>query len=279
MDFDFPALMVLAVFFTGTVWLLDVFLWLPKRKQRAQALASKDNNLLGGKLEEEQDKLLKEPIIVEYSRSLFPVIFIVLVLRSFMVEPFRIPSGSMMPTLLVGDFILVNKYAYGVRLPVIDTKIIDVGEPKRGDVVVFRYPKDPSTDYIKRVIGVPGDQVQYRNKQVYINGELKPQVVESVYEGIGSGVSMSGAELIMEDLDGVKHELLVDKAKPTINYEFIVPKDKYFVMGDNRDNSNDSRYWGMVPQDNLVGKAFFIWMNWDGSGDGVSFDRIGTPIK
>ena len=271
--------MVLAVFFTGAVWLLDVLLWMPKRKLRAQELASKDKNLLGSKLEEEQDKLLKEPIFVEYSRSLFPVIFIVLVLRSFMVEPFRIPSGSMMPTLLVGDFILVNKYAYGIRLPVINTKIIDAGEPKRGDVTVFRFPKDPSIDYIKRVIGIPGDKIQYKSKQLFIIGEPIPQVSQSIYEGVGSGVSMSGAELKLEELDNVKHQVLIDRSKPSINYEFIVPKDKYFVMGDNRDNSNDSRYWGMVPQENLVGKAFFIWMNWDSSGNGVSIDRIGTSIK
>jgi len=279
MHFDFPALMVLAVFITGTIWLLDVFLWLPKRKQRAQGLASKDKNLLGSKLEEEQEKILKESIIVEYSRSLFPVIFIVLILRSFLVEPFRIPSGSMMPTLLVGDFILVNKYAYGIRLPVLDTKIINTGDPKRGDVVVFRYPKDPSTDYIKRVIGIPGDKVQYKNKQVIINGEPKSQITEAIYEGVGSGVSMSGTELKSEDLDGAKHQLLVDSSKPSISYEFIVPDKKYFVMGDNRDNSNDSRYWGMVPQENLVGKAFFIWMNWDSAGDGVALDRIGTSIN
>jgi len=278
MHFDFPAIMVLAVLFTGSVWLLDVFLWLPKRKLRAQALASKDKSLLGSKLEEEQDKLLKEPLIVEYSRSLFPVIFIVLVLRSFMVEPFRIPSGSMMPTLLVGDFILVNKYAYGIKLPVIHTKIFDVGEPKRGDVMVFRFPKDPSIDYIKRVIGIPGDKIQYKNKQILLNGEPIPLVTQSIYEGVGSGVTMSGAELKVEELNDAKHQVLIDRGKPSINYEFIVPKDKYFVMGDNRDNSNDSRYWGMVPQENLVGKAFFVWMNWDGSGDGVSFDRIGTSI-
>jgi len=279
MHFDFPAIMVLAVFFTGTVWLLDVVLWMPKRKLRAQELASKDKNLLGNKLEEEQDRLLKEPIIVEYSRSLFPVIFIVLVLRSFMVEPFRIPSGSMMPTLLVGDFILVNKYAYGIRLPVINTKIIDAGEPKRGDVMVFRFPRDPSIDYIKRVIGIPGDKIQYKSKQLFINGEPIPQVSQSIYEGVGSGVSISEAELKLEEFDDVKHQVLIDRGKPSINYEFIVPEDKYFVMGDNRDNSNDSRYWGMVPQENLVGKAFFIWMNWDSSGDGISLDRIGTSIE
>ena len=282
MHLDFPAIMVLAVFITGGIWLVDSLLWLPKRKQRAQILASKDKNMLGTKLEEEQEKVLKEPILVEYSRSLFPVIFIVLILRSFMVEPFRIPSGSMMPTLLVGDFILVNKYAYGIRLPVLNTKIIEVGAPKRGDVAVFRYPKDPSTDYIKRVIGLPGDNIKYIDKQVYINGELMNQVENSVYDGTGAGVSMSGALVKSENLGEVEHKVLINRSRPIVNEEFVVPPDHYFVMGDNRDNSNDSRYWGTVPQDNLVGRAFLIWMNWDSAKptfSKIAWDRVGSTIK
>jgi signal peptidase I len=264
MNFDFPAIMVTAVFFTGTVWALDAWLWAPKR--RAQAATS-------------EASMLKEPLLVEYSRSLFPVILIVLLLRSFLVEPFRIPSGSMMPTLLVGDFILVNKFAYGLRLPVLDTKFVGVGEPKRGDVVVFRYPKDPSIDYIKRVIGLPGDRIAYYDKKLFINGEPMEQSALDTYVGVGSGVSMSGAKVHNEHLGDVQHDILIDPARGTVEGEFRVPEGHYFMMGDNRDNSNDSRYWGFVPEENLVGKAFMIWMNWDGQGSGVTWARIGNSIE
>jgi signal peptidase I len=279
MHFDFAALMVLATLFTGVVWALDAWLWAPKRRENAERLSDTLSHLSDKKLAEAQEKATKEPILVEYSRSLFPVILIVLLLRSFLVEPFRIPSGSMMPTLLVGDFILVNKFSYGVRLPVINTKIIDIGEPKRGDVAVFRYPKDPSTDYIKRVIGLPGDRIRYINKQLYINGEAIDVENKETYQGVGSGIGMSGAQLKIENLMGVKHRILIDRHRPIRNDEFIVPADNYFVMGDNRDNSNDSRFWGTVPQANLVGKAFLIWMNWDSANSGVSWDRIGSAIE
>jgi len=279
MHFDFAALMVLATIFTGVIWALDARVWAPKRRQKAQELGDSLSHLSDKKLAEAQEKISREPILVEYSRSLFPVILIVLLLRSFLVEPFRIPSGSMMPTLLVGDFILVNKFAYGIRLPVINTKIIDISEPHRGDVMVFRYPKDPSTDYIKRVIGLPGDRISYYNKQLYINGNAIELDKKDVYEGVGSGIGMSGARLVIEDLSGVKHKILIDNHRPTINDEFIVPAGNYFVMGDNRDNSNDSRFWGTVPEQNLVGKAFLIWMNWDSANSGISWERIGSSIK
>jgi signal peptidase I len=184
----------------------------------------------------------------------------------------------MMPTLLVGDFILVNKFSYGIRLPVLNTKVIEIGEPKRGDVVVFRYPKDPTVDYIKRVVGLPGDRVGYFNKVIYINGEAIGQVPAGVYVGKGSGISMSGASKRREQLDGVQHDILVMQRTPGLEGEFVVPDGEYFVMGDNRDNSNDSRFWGAVPEANLVGKAFRIWMNWDGANGGVDFNRIGTKI-
>jgi signal peptidase I len=279
MHFDFAALMVLATLFTGVVWALDAWLWAPKRREKAEQLSDTLSHLSDKKLAEAQEKATKEPILVEYSRSLFPVILIVLLLRSFLVEPFRIPSGSMMPTLLVGDFILVNKFSYGVRLPVINTKFIDIGEPKRGDVAVFRYPKDPSTDYIKRVIGLPGDRIRYNNKQLIINGEAIDIENKKTYEGVGSGIAMSGAQLKIENLQGVNHKILIDRHRPTINDEFVVPAGHYFVMGDNRDNSNDSRFWGTVPEENLVGKAFLIWMNWDSANGGVSWGRIGSKIK
>lgn len=277
MHLDFPAIMVIAVFFTGIVWALDVWLWAPKRKAAAEALD--DAEAEQEKLEEAREKLLKEPVLVEYSRSLFPVILIVLLLRSFLVEPFRIPSGSMMPTLLVGDFILVNKFSYGLRLPVLDTKFLDVGEPQRGDVVVFRYPKDPSIDYIKRVIGTPGDLIGYYDKKLYINGKPMEQAQEGTYQGVGAGVSMSGAKKVHENLHTVEHNILIDPTRGSVEGEFRVPEGSYFVMGDNRDNSNDSRYWGVVPEANLVGKAFMIWMSWDGEGEGLGWSRIGNKIR
>lgn len=278
MDFNFPAIMVSAVFITGIIWLLDAYVLAPKRRAAANALFAQNE---GGthELSEAKAKLLKEPVWVEYARSLFPVILAVLVLRSFLVEPFRIPSGSMMPTLLVGDFILVNKFAYGIRLPVINSKIIDVGEPQRGDVMVFRYPKDPSIDYIKRVIGLPGDKVAYYNKQLFINGVPAKQEGNESYAGVGAGVSMSGAKLKKEHLLGVDHNILIDESRGTLEGEFTVPEGQYFMMGDNRDNSNDSRYWGFVPEANLVGKAFMVWMNWDSKADGIAWERLGNSIK
>ena len=277
MDFDFPAIMVTAVFVTGVLWALDVMLWAPKRRKAAEALSG--HGSADGDVEKAKEEILKESIFVEYSRSLFPVILAVLVLRSFIIEPFRIPSGSMMPTLLAGDFILVNKFAYGVRLPVVDAKIIPVGLPERGDVLVFRYPKNPSIDYIKRVVGLPGDKVAYYNKQLFINGEPATQTGLGIYDAVGAGVSMAGAEMRSEDLIGIQHNILIDTQRGTVEGEFQVPEGRYFVMGDNRDNSNDSRYWGFVPEENLVGKAFMIWMNWDATAGGVTWSRIGNDIE
>ena len=221
----------------------------------------------------------REPWYVEYSKSFFPVLLIVLVLRSFVAEPFRIPSGSMMPTLLVGDFILVNKFAYGLRLPVLHTKIADLGEPERGDVVVFRFPRNPEEDYIKRIVGLPGDRIGYFNKTVYINGEPMPQWVVGVYHGVGSGEVMTGAEERIEDLAGRRHHILIRPDRLNVEGEYVVPEGHYFVLGDNRDNSNDSRFWGFVPEENLVGKAFIIWLNWDISGGVFDTSRIGMKIQ
>jgi signal peptidase I len=275
MNFDFPTLLVAATFFTGLAWAFDALVWAPRRGRNARELEQHGMSPQSP----EVAAALKEPVWIEYSKSFFPVILAVLLLRSFLVEPFRIPSGSMMPTLLVGDFILVNKFAYGIRLPVINTKIIDVGEPQRGDVVVFRYPKDPSVDYIKRVVGLPGDRIGYYNKTVYVNGKPVAQVPAGVYVGTGSGVSMSGASERLEQLGDARHEILVMPRTPSMEGEFVVPENQYFVMGDNRDNSNDSRYWGTVPEQNLVGKAFRIWMNWDSANGGVDWERIGKKIQ
>jgi signal peptidase I len=275
MNFDFPALLVGATLFTGVAWALDAAFLAPKRRQKAASLVQ-------GGAAQDSDQVaitLKEPTWIEYCKSFFPVILAVLLLRSFLVEPFRIPSGSMMPTLLVGDFILVNKFAYGIRLPVLNTKVIDVEEPKRGDVVVFRYPRDPSVDYIKRVVGLPGDTVRYANKVVYVNGKPVGQVPAGVYLGKGSGVSMSGASKRREQLGDVRHDILVMPRTPGVEGQYTIGAGEYFVMGDNRDNSNDSRYWGTVPEENLVGKAFRIWMNWDGANGGIDWDRIGMKIQ
>jgi signal peptidase I len=275
MNFDFPTILVAATFFTGLAWAADSMLWAPRRQRRAAGLVDQ-----GIAAESEQViATLKEPTWIEYCKSFFPVILAVLLLRSFLVEPFRIPSNSMMPTLLTGDFILVNKYAYGIRLPVLNAKVLETGAPQRGDVVVFRYPKDPSVDYIKRVVGIPGDRISYYNKMLHINGEPAEQLTSSVYVGKGSGVSMSGASERIEQLGDMQHHILVMPRTPGLEGEYIVPEGSYFVMGDNRDNSNDSRYWGPVPEQNLVGKAFRIWMNWDSANGGVDPDRIGMKIQ
>ncbi|MGH8735989.1 MAG: signal peptidase I [Burkholderiales bacterium] len=250
---SFALFLLILLVVTGAVWLLEM-IWLRKRRT-AQA---------------------QQPWWVEYSVSFFPVIVVVFMLRSFVVEPFKIPSGSMIPTLQVGDFILVNKFAYGIRLPVLNVKIIAIDNPHRGDVMVFRYPDDPSLDYIKRVVGLPGDKIEYRNKRLTINGHL---VAERQIDDYLSEERMQFYKRYVEDLGGVKHEILIDQNTPdyvpqvrtfpfskNCNYNSdslvcIVPPGHYFMMGDNRDNSSDSRVWGFVPDANIIGKAFFIWLN------------------
>jgi signal peptidase I len=258
MDYDFSFFLVIATLVTGVIW--GGYLLVLKSR---------------GEVFDED----KEPMLVEYARSFFPVVLIVLLLRSFIAEPFRIPSASMMPTLLIGDFILVNKFTYGIRLPVINKKVVEMNEPKRGDIVVFRYPKDPSVDYIKRVIGLPGDRVTYYDKKLHINGEPVNQVSLGRYQGVGQGEDMTGHEHLLENLMGVEHSILIRNGAASAEGVYVVPQGNYFVMGDNRDNSNDSRYWGTVPEENLVGKAFFIWMSWDWEHKGVGLDRIGTVLK
>ncbi len=258
MDYDFSFFLTAASLITGLIWGgYGLFLKLSKIDPSSQ----------------------KEPLLVEYAHSFFPIVFIVLILRSFIAEPFRIPSGSMMPTLLIGDFILVNKFTYGVRLPVLHTKIVEMNKPERGDIVVFRFPKQPSVDYIKRVVGLPGDRVAYHNKKVYINGKLAKQTSLGRYQGLGQGVNMTGAVHFVENLTNIEHSILIKHDLPSVEGVYVVPAGQYFVMGDNRDNSNDSRFWGTVPEENLVGKAFFIWMNWDWQYKGIGFDRIGTILK
>lgn len=276
---DLAGFLVLMVAVSGVLWLVDLFVNEPKRKEMRARLSE-------NALPADREAAEFMPLWADLARSFLPVFLVVLLLRSFLVEPFRIPSGSMMPTLLVGDFILVNKYSYGLRLPILNTKFLSIGEPERGDVVVFRYPEDPSVPFIKRVVGVPGDEVVYHhlNKTLYINGELVPQQYLKIYQGEGASSSMTGAERLEEVLPpDVKHDILVRRNQlmhpGLVNqplYRITVPEGQYFVLGDNRDNSKDSRFWGTVPEENLIGKAFMIWMSWDG---GLNWERIGNSIQ
>lgn len=261
---DFSLVLVLASAFTGVVWALDHWLLRPRR------LA------LAGTQGKPAAIAAAEPVSVEYARSFFPVIVLVLLIRSFLFEPFRIPSDSMMPTLLDGDFIFVNKFAYGLRLPVANTRIVEIGSPKRGDVVVFRMPADPRTNYIKRLVGLPGDRIEVRDRHVYVNGEEMPMTFVGVYEGHNH----SGARIGVEHLDGLEHRVLYWPGREGTEGEYTVPAGKYFFMGDNRDNSRDSRFpeVGYVPEGNLVGRAVRIWFNWDGP-DGPIWSRIGDAIQ
>lgn len=255
---DFSLLLVALTVITGALWALDRYRWEPARRRNGNGKGPSG--------------------LVEFGRSLFPVVLAVFLVRSFLVEPFRIPSGSMVPTLLTGDFILVNKFAYGVRIPVFNTRVLPFGYPERGDVMVFRFPEDPSKDFIKRVIGLPGDEIVYRDKQVYLNGEPLPITPTGRYTGPGVPARWEAWEF-EEQVGGVTHRLLKTTGRPSYNMRAVVPPDQYFVMGDNRDNSDDSRRWGTVPDANLVGHAFAIWMNWDPDAGMPLWSRIGKKIE
>ncbi|MAL99731.1 MAG: signal peptidase I [Alteromonadaceae bacterium] len=259
MNLDFPLILLSLTVVTGLVWLFDILVLKPRRLGRGAASDSAEAG---------SDPDNARPYLVELSQSFFPILAVVLVLRSFLVEPFQIPSGSMLPTLEVGDFILVNKFSYGLRLPVAGTKVVDIGDPERGDVMVFKFPSDGQTNYIKRVIGLPGDQIRYRDKTLYINGEE----VETRFVA-----ALPPVELYQEDLGETEHQIFLTSGKrdPRAEGEWLVPQGHYFVMGDNRDNSNDSRYWGFVPEELVVGEAFAIWMHWESLTSIPSFDRIG----
>lgn len=266
MSIDFSALLLLLMLVSGAVWLLGVLFFIDDKRVN-------------------EDGVVVAPVIVDYARSFFPIFVIVFLLRSFLVEPFRIPSNSMMPTLLTGDFILVNKYDYGLRMPLLNVKLFEIGAPERGDVVVFRYPKDPKIPYIKRVLGLPGDEFLYLDKMLYINGEPVQRSRVGRYSAFGSGELMDGAVLASERLDnGSVYETLslpnVKNVAPSY-VRGVVPEGHYFVLGDNRDNSRDSRYWGFVPDQNLVGRAFMVWMNWDRKNEDnrMNISRIGMMIS
>jgi signal peptidase I len=287
---NFALILFVLMVVTGVVWFADTFVLSKQRRARADAALAefdarvtrdraegiqRDGNVAAGRVELES-KLLKQPAWIEYSGSFFPVIALVFFLRSFLYEPFKIPSSSMVPTLQVGDLILVNKFTYGIRLPIINKKIVDVNQPQRGDVMVFKYPKDTSVDYIKRVVGVPGDKIVYKNKRLTVNGE------EISYKPLPDYLdeeNLTYYKQWQENLTGVEHKILTDERSPSFvpnpdafqhrdlctynaeGFACMVPQGEYFMMGDNRDNSLDSRYWGFVPDQNIVGKAFFVWMN------------------
>jgi signal peptidase I len=272
--FDFEFFLLIGTVVTGLLWLADVLLFARRRQQEAAS------------------KMPKEPLVIEYSRAFFPVLLFVLVLRAFVGEPFRIPSGSMMPSLLVGDFIVVSKFSYGLRMPVTHHRITEGDSPQHGDVVVFRYPKDESQDYIKRVIGLPGDRVSYYNRRLSINGKPLDIEVNGVYQGLGdvnqmqnaSGCDRAGSncQVYIESTGDIDYTVMTNpRAAYGVNGEIVVPEGHYFVMGDNRDHSNDSRMWGFVPEENLVGKAWKIWMHWDfrEGGTGLDFSRVGRTIS
>jgi signal peptidase I len=258
-NLDFALIIVVLTTLAGVVWGFDTLFF---RRARVAAAA--------------RGEAVREPVAVEYARSFFPIL--VLVIRSFLFEPFRIPSPSMTPTLLTGDFIFVNKFAYGLRLPVINTKIVEIGEPQRGDVVVFRLPSNPKVNYVKRVVGLPGDVVEYHpaNKRITINDEVVP------IEIVGPYKEEPGTVLGWEQLGEHRHRVLLTQGVLSRGGTYVVPEGYYFMMGDHRDNSEDSRYdpVGFVPEENLVGRATGVWMNWRRPSEGgPQWDRIGTSIE
>ncbi|HEX5336874.1 MAG TPA: signal peptidase I [Gallionella sp.] len=266
---DFALILFVLLLVTGSIWLLDRFVLAGKRPAG-----------------------VAEQWWVEYAKSFFPVILVVFFIRSFLAEPFKIPSGSMIPTLQVGDFILVNKFTYGLRLPVLNQKVVQLNDPQRGDVMVFHYPENPSVDYIKRVVAVSGDTIEYRNKRLTINGVEQQQTADGDYNYVESGLNFVHTERRIESLGEHKHALLVNPDMPNVHLGAVaefkgsencsydeervrckVPEGHYFMMGDNRDNSRDSRYWGFVPDNQIVGKAFLVWMNFS------DLKRIGLSIN
>jgi len=276
LNIDFPLILFLLVAGSGTVWLLDTLFTAGPRRRRLDSLRQQYPkwNETGSADErhflEAARQSAAEPAIVEYARSFFPVLAAVFVLRSFLFEPFQIPSSSMVPTLEVGDYILVNKFSYGVRLPIIREKVIDLGEPERGDVMVFFPPHQNKTYYIKRVIGVPGDLVEYRNKELFVNGEPVPREwLAAVPEGRSSRLVGT------ESVDDRSHLMQVDPRRPARDFSVTVKDGHYFMMGDNRDNSSDSRVWGQVSERDIVGKAIAVWMHWDSFLSLPGFGRAG----
>ncbi len=274
---DFPLILVVLVAGSGLLWLLDrLFLAPGRRTTVADLQAQYPQWRTRGSADESNyyeavRERAAEPVVVEYARSFFPVLLVVFILRSFLVEPFQIPSSSMVPTLEVGDYILVNKYTYGIRLPVIRTKVLALNEPERGDVMVFFPPHMNDTYFIKRVIGLPGDTVTYRDKRLSVNGKA----IE-LAETDRAEPESPRYQLAEETLGKARHLIQVDRMRPSREFSVTVKPGHYFMMGDNRDNSSDSRVWGQVPEKDIVGKAFAIWMHWDSFFSVPSFNRVGA---
>lgn len=254
--FDFPFILTMLVIVTGLIALADIVIFSKKRAEGA-----------------------KMPYAIEFARSFFPALLLVWIIRSFIIQPYRVPTGSLEPTVLPGDFIAVKQFSYGLRLPVVNQKIVDINNPKRGDIALFYYPVDTSKLFVKRVIGLPGDHIVYKDKTLTINGQTMPQ------QYIGKAVNIeefgtSEVDQKTEDLNGIKHSIFV---KPynvdPVDIDVVVPAGHYFMMGDNRDDSDDSRSWGFVPDRNLIGKAFGIWMSWDSMNNKIRWDRIGKAVK
>ncbi|EKE01677.1 MAG: hypothetical protein ACD_21C00073G0002 [uncultured bacterium] len=253
--FDVPFILTSLVLISGLIALIDILFFAKKRSSHQ-----------------------KQPLVVEYARSFFPMLLLVWVIRSFLIQPYRVPTGSLEPTVLPGDFIAVNQFAYGLRIPVLNIKFFNVGEPKRGDIALFRYPKDPSMIYVKRVIGLPGDHVVYNNKTLTINGDRMWQTP------FGMDLDLEGkfpipVQVRVEQLGTVSHKIFIRPGhKEWENIDVVVPQGSYFMVGDNRDGSADSREWGFVPEENLIGKAFGTWMSWDSDATKVRWNRIGKKI-
>ena len=273
MNIDFALVLVLGVVITGVISAIDIWCFAPKRKQLADELKQQ-------KVADETIAVAtKKPMLCDYARSFFPIFLVVLLLRSFLIEPFRIPSGSLKPTLLEGDFILVNKYVYGLKWPVLNSVITHNQHPKRGDIVVFRWPPNPKIDFIKRVVGLPGDRISYVDKQLTINGN---EITQKEL-GYGTDYDQDVAKPVIikeEQLAKVKHRVYMNPRQPSVDYikDMVVPPGYYFVMGDNRDNSADSRFFGFMPEENLVGKATRIWFSLNTLQWSVRWDRIGQKI-
>ena len=301
---NFALILFVLLVLTGLVTLAERYFFRPRREAAAAAAvaaldqragpaeATRDAAVLANARNDVRESHLRQPSWIEYPVSFFPVILIVFLLRSFLVEPFKIPSGSMLPTLLIGDFILVNKFTYGIRIPIINKKIVEMNQPQRGDVMVFRYPNNPSQDYIKRVIGTPGDTVAYQDKKLTVNGAEAKLTPDGDYSYVENGLNFFSHQRQLEAFSGKTHAILVLQDYPPVHLSGVeqfqfkencvyneagftckVPQGHYFMMGDNRDKSSDSRYWGFVPDENIVGKAFLIWFNFD------ELKRIGSSIN
>jgi len=259
MGFDFELILAIAFLVTGIFWVYDRIVYLPKRKVILANMATEARSALN---KEAQQRLAETPRFVVEVKSYFIIIAVIFGLRSFVVEPFQIPSGSMLPTLKIGDFILVNKFDYGLRLPVLNTTIIPTTQPSRGDVVVFKYPRDPSLNYIKRLVGLPGDKVSYHDKMLTVNGQPVSKDFLAKLP-VSLNPDQEPVELFNENLGGVEHEIYNSFRFTPREGDWTVPEGHYFVMGDNRDNSADSRFWGFVPDENMKGRAFYVWLHWD----------------